>query len=352
MKATRFESCVRASSSLSRPATLRATAAGEKSSMLSNVMSTLSSPSPVSVFGTANAARGFSAFIRLSKLSTSISSILRSSIGGSGSSRLPARSASTPITNGICTFFCALPTSTSYSMCTRGGRFFLMNFWLLCLATGLLLTSGFQMRTPAASGPAESVILIQASYQLGLRHAVRRQIAKDLEEILRDQPLRPTQQQRHRTRRLVALEVLADLVQRLDGVLAARDLAHCESPPRRRLGRPVTAGRDRGRGRRVGAVGAPARELGGQHLVDLGQVSDEQAEIRHLGRPNALGDVAEDRVQILERAPGGVGARLELLELGVRERGFDMRLLQHLAVLRRRELARGDAHVAQRDLAD
>ena len=56
--------------------------------MLSNVSSTLILPSPVSVLGTWNAARGFSAFIRLSKLSTSMSRNFRSATGASGSRRL------------------------------------------------------------------------------------------------------------------------------------------------------------------------------------------------------------------------------------------------------------------------
>jgi hypothetical protein len=82
-----------------------AIAAGEKSSMLSNVMSTNSRPSPDNVFGTANATRGFIAFIRLSKLSMSILKNRRSPTAGSGSTGLPDKSASTPITNGNSTFF-------------------------------------------------------------------------------------------------------------------------------------------------------------------------------------------------------------------------------------------------------
>ena len=72
--------------------------------MFSNVMSTLRLPSPVSVFGTANATRGFIDFRRSSKLSTSISRNLRSATGASASAGLPDRSAITPITNGICIF--------------------------------------------------------------------------------------------------------------------------------------------------------------------------------------------------------------------------------------------------------
>ena len=75
--------------------------------MLSNVMSTARLPSPVSVLGTWNATRGFIAFMRASKLSTSISRNLRSATGGSGSLGLPDRSDSTPITKGSCTFFSA-----------------------------------------------------------------------------------------------------------------------------------------------------------------------------------------------------------------------------------------------------
>ena len=73
--------------------------------MLSKVMSTARLPSPVNVFGTMNATRGFIDFMRSSKLSTSISSILRSTTAGSGSAGLPDRSDITPTTKGNCTFF-------------------------------------------------------------------------------------------------------------------------------------------------------------------------------------------------------------------------------------------------------
>ena len=68
--------------------------------MLLNVMSTARLPSPVSVFGTVKATRGFIDFSRSSKLSMSISSILRSTMGGSGSVGLPDRSDITPTTKG------------------------------------------------------------------------------------------------------------------------------------------------------------------------------------------------------------------------------------------------------------
>ncbi len=99
--------------------------------MLSNVMSTLRLPSPVSVLGTANATRGFIDFRRSSKLSTSISRNLRSATGARGSAGLPDRSAMTPITNGICIFLLEPYSSTSYSIWTRGARLRAMNFWLL-----------------------------------------------------------------------------------------------------------------------------------------------------------------------------------------------------------------------------
>ena len=86
---------------------MAATAAGEKSSMFSKVRSTARLPSPVSVLGTMKATRGFIAFMRLSKLSTSNSRNLRSATGGRGSTGLPARSAMTPITKGNWTFFSA-----------------------------------------------------------------------------------------------------------------------------------------------------------------------------------------------------------------------------------------------------
>src|SRR5208283_65298 len=102
---SRLESCVRASSSLRKGSTFRAIAAGEKSFMLSNVTSTLRLPSPVSVFGTWNATCGFIALRRSSKFSASISRNLRSCTGARGSTGLPVRSASTPMTNGSSIFF-------------------------------------------------------------------------------------------------------------------------------------------------------------------------------------------------------------------------------------------------------
>ncbi|MNT49643.1 hypothetical protein D3C72_1865080 [compost metagenome] len=73
--------------------------------MLSKVMSTMSWPSPVSVLGTANATRGWMAFIRSSKLSMSISRNFLSGTGGKASVGLPDRSDKTPITKGNSIFF-------------------------------------------------------------------------------------------------------------------------------------------------------------------------------------------------------------------------------------------------------
>ena len=98
---------MRASSSLRSGSTLRATSAGLKSLIFSNTSSTESMPSPVSVLGTLNAARGFIAFIRLSKLSMSNSRNFRSATLPLGTSDLPERSDITPITKGNCTFFVA-----------------------------------------------------------------------------------------------------------------------------------------------------------------------------------------------------------------------------------------------------
>ena len=96
---------VRASSSLLSASTFRATAAGEKSSMLSNVISTAILPSPVSEFGTVNCTLGFIDLRRSSKLSTSIVRALRSATAGSSSDDLPDKSASTPMTKGSWIFF-------------------------------------------------------------------------------------------------------------------------------------------------------------------------------------------------------------------------------------------------------
>src|SRR3546814_17065893 len=90
MLVSRLESWVRASSSLFSASTLRATAAGEKSSMLSKVMSTLRLPSPVSVFGTVKDTRGFIDLIRVSKLSMEITTALRLEPAGSDRAGWPA----------------------------------------------------------------------------------------------------------------------------------------------------------------------------------------------------------------------------------------------------------------------
>jgi len=82
-------------------------APGEKSAMLSKVMSTGRLPSPVRVLGTWNATRGFMLLRRSSKLSTSISRNLRSATGARASAGLPERSAITPMTKGRLTFFSA-----------------------------------------------------------------------------------------------------------------------------------------------------------------------------------------------------------------------------------------------------
>ena len=75
--------------------------------MLSKVRSTAMLPSPVSLLGTWKATRGFMAFMRASKLSTSMSMNLRSATATAGSLDLPDRSAITPITKGNWIFFSA-----------------------------------------------------------------------------------------------------------------------------------------------------------------------------------------------------------------------------------------------------
>src|SRR5688572_19083009 len=189
----RLASCWRVSSSLPSASTLRAIAAGVKSSMLSNVSSTLRFPSPVSVFGTWKATRGFIAFIRLSKLSTSISRNLRSGTSGSGSAGFPDRSASTPMTKGSWIFFSAPYSSTSYSIWTRGARLRAMNFVLLALATNHL-----QMRARRAAG----LLVFDAAH--GTRFAERtwRDVGEHFEKTLGDETPRTVQQQRDRARRL------------------------------------------------------------------------------------------------------------------------------------------------------
>jgi len=78
MYVMRLASWVRALRSSASAGTFLAIAPGEKSDRLSNVTSTLRLPSPVSLFGTCMATRGFIALRRSSKLSTEISTNLRS----------------------------------------------------------------------------------------------------------------------------------------------------------------------------------------------------------------------------------------------------------------------------------
>jgi hypothetical protein len=95
--------------------------------MLSNVSSTFRLPSPVSVFGTWKAARGFSAFMRLSKLSTSISRNFRSR-PAAAAPRLAGQVGEHAHHERQLDFFSAPYSSTSYSICTRGARLRAMNF--------------------------------------------------------------------------------------------------------------------------------------------------------------------------------------------------------------------------------
>src|SRR3954471_6191878 len=202
-----LDSCWRASSSLFSESTLRATAAGEKSSMLSKVMSTLMLPSPVRAFGTEKAARGLIAFMRLSKLSTSTSRNLRSATGGSGSLGLPDRSDRTPITKGSCTFFSAPYNSTSYSICTRGARFLAMNFWLLV----------------AMGTPWVGLRVAGAGELFDLMQTVGHEVADDVDEVLAHEPLRTADEQRCGVARFVAFDPFGHPVERADGVFARGD---------------------------------------------------------------------------------------------------------------------------------
>src|SRR5690606_23506659 len=88
------------------------------------------------------------------------------------------------------------------------------------LGHGILLgDSGWKVLQPG------SFVFVEAADQLRLRHSFRRQITKDLHEILGHEPLRPPEQQRYRTRWLVSLKVIAKSIERAYDVVAALDLA-------------------------------------------------------------------------------------------------------------------------------
>ncbi|PAV66566.1 hypothetical protein WR25_01167 [Diploscapter pachys] len=290
--------------------TLRATAAGLKSSMLSKVMSRLRLPSPVSSLGTLNATRGFMALRRESKLSTSISRNLRSATAGSGSAGLPARSESTPMTKGSWTFFSAPYSSTSYSICTRGARLRAMNFWELSFATLFLLVA---------------VVAFGAAQVLELRQTLGDQVADDGREIGVDQVLRPAQQHRQRARGLVAGVVLEQAFEALQHVVAAVHFAG----PRRRAG-----GGGAGNGLPVviaaagGLLFAAARRrrcafraVVGQHLLDLAQRLAQRRQIDAAGRADLVIDPALDDVKGVAGQLQRLAALFELLGVGIAQGG-------------------------------
>src|SRR5262249_37164751 len=174
--------------------------------MLSKERSIIRLPSPVSVFGTWKAARGFAALSRASKLSTSMSRNLRSATSGSGSAGLPERLANTPMTKGSWIFFSAPYSSTSYSIWTRGARFRAMNFWLLAFAMSHLLGARRHLGIRAAGALRFGIalLLLQLAGQLlQVGETVRQEVPHDVDEVLGHQSLRSPDEERSRIARLV-----------------------------------------------------------------------------------------------------------------------------------------------------
>src|SRR6516225_7349088 len=233
MYVSRSFSWVRASSRLFSAPTFLATASGEKSAMLSNVMSTLRLPSPVSVLGTANATRGFIDFRRSSKLSTSISRNLRSATGASGSAGLPDRSAITPMTNGICIFLFEPYSSTSYSIWTRGARLRAMNFWLL---PDMTVLSWKYRSTP--SGVGFRLFEGDASQHLDAVARVGHQFLDDRVEIHLKELHGAVDEHRSRAAVLCLAQESRDLLQDSHRIRTGRQAARTGGFPRSGSGAP------------------------------------------------------------------------------------------------------------------
>src|SRR5262245_2722690 len=134
------------------------TASGPKSSRFLNVSSTpVVPPSLLSLFSTDSWSRGEIDASTSLKLSRSISTNFRSFIGGGAVVCLPLRSARIPTTNGSSFFWMAPPVSTSYVICTRGGR---TRSSLCCRLSGistLLLLLRGPYPTPGGRAPQRRV---------------------------------------------------------------------------------------------------------------------------------------------------------------------------------------------------
>src|SRR5262245_4390746 len=283
--------------------------------MLSKVMSTMRLPSPVSVFGTWNATRGFIALRRWSKLSISMSRNFRSATSGSGSAGLPERFAITPMTKGSWIFFSAPSSSTSYSIWTRGARLRAMNFWLLALAISHLLG-----------------LLDLAGQLLDRREAVGHQVLHDLEEIHLDEPLRAPDEQRRRIAGLVLLHEAADHLEHLHGIGPG----------------PQIAGTGGARATIAGRLGAVALGRAGaqRRVARLEQARErlqQWREIDALGAADAVVHQRLDRRGALVRLAQG---RRDRAIAGERRRDLRVQLRHGPG---RRRVLRGGREPAERD---
>src|SRR5689334_10780581 len=133
------------------------------------------------------------------------------------------------MTNGSWTFFSAFPISTSYSIWTRGARLRAMNFCALDFAAmGNLLTAVHDPRCDSGPGRPEARYELRktnslelgfgldASDGLNLVQPTRSHVLHDLEKVLFREALGPLEQQRHRARGLVPLEVVTRFVEEPD----------------------------------------------------------------------------------------------------------------------------------------
>src|SRR5258706_2472258 len=258
------------------------------------------------------------------------------------------------MTNGSWTFFSAFPISTSYSIWTRGARLRAMNFCALDFAAmGNLLTT--VTATPDRDGrkrdtnceKTNSLGLgfgLDASDGLNLVQPTRSHVLHDLEKVLLREALGPLEQQRHRARGLVPLEVVTRLVEEPDDVLATRDLAgHCGPPCGARSRRCAVARGGRSAARSPG-------ELVGQEAVGILERGSEPAQVECRGAADLGTDHGLDRAQALERAVDALGGGLELGPVGLGERALDGGQIGPLVAFGAGHGAVGHLDLAQRGL--
>src|SRR5262245_52923209 len=190
-----------------------------------------------------------------SKLSRSISMILRSLTRGSSWAGCPEKSPSTPTTKGSSLSSIAPPISTSYVICTRGGRTRFNFCWMLSfLGIFLSSASGRSDRAPRLSRRTASVGSLQSE-----RLPNRIELGPVLDHVGKPgfqghltPGNRALHEVGHRAVRLGAPEVVGDLRQAAQGVLPRLERSGRGRDPG--AGSPFLAGGLAGRVRRVGLL--------------------------------------------------------------------------------------------------